>query len=89
MTPENFERTLRRFQRRTPFRPFTVEMVSGDRFQVDHPEALVLRDGIAVFVAAGGIPTLFDHESVSQFIGESRRQAAGTGAGAGVAGGRP
>jgi hypothetical protein len=44
--------------------------VNGDRFQVDHPEALVLRDGVAVFVAAGGVPTLFDHDSVSQLIAE-------------------
>ena len=70
MNPEHFERTLRSFRRRTPFRPFTVEIVSGHRFQVDHPEALVLRDGVAVFVAAGGVPTLFDHESVSQVVGE-------------------
>jgi hypothetical protein len=69
MDPGNFERSLRAFQRRTPFRVFTVSLVNGDRFQVDHPEALVLRDGVAVFVAAGGIPTLFDHENVSELIG--------------------
>jgi len=44
--------------------------VNGDRFQVDHPEALVLRDGVAVFIAAGGVPTLFDHTSVRQLVGE-------------------
>jgi hypothetical protein len=70
MNAEHFERTLRAFQRRTPFRPFTVELVSGNRFQVDHPEALVLRDGVAVFIAAGGVPTLFDHEGVCQLVGE-------------------
>lgn len=70
MTPDNFDRTLRAFQRRKPFLPFTVALVDGDRFQVDHPEALVLRDGVAVFVAAGGVPTLFDHEGVSEFVGE-------------------
>ena len=36
---------------------------------------LLLRDGVAVFIAAGGIPTLFDRESVSQIIGEPRPQA--------------
>jgi hypothetical protein len=56
MTADNFDRTLRAFQRRAPFKAFTVELVSGDRFQVDHPEALVLRDGVAIFVARGGIP---------------------------------
>jgi hypothetical protein len=65
-----FDRSLRALQRRRPFQPFTVAMVNGDRFQVDHPEALVIRDGIAVFIAAGGVPTLFDHESVSKMVGE-------------------
>jgi hypothetical protein len=76
MTSDNFDRSLRAFQRRRPFRSFTIELVSGDRFQVDHPEALIVRDGVAVFVAKGGIPMLFDHESVSQFIGEVRRKSA-------------
>jgi hypothetical protein len=70
MALDNFDRKLRAFQRRRPFRPYTVALVNGDRFQVDHPEALVLRDGVAVYVAAGGVPTLFDHESVSQLVGE-------------------
>jgi hypothetical protein len=76
MTSDHFDRTLRAFQRRTPFRSFTVELMSGDRFEVDHPEALVVRDGAAVFIARRGMPTLFDHESVSQFIGESRKKSA-------------
>ena len=76
MTGDHFDRSLRAFQRRRPFRPFTVELVSGDRFQIDHPEALIVRDGVAVFVARGGVPTLFDHESVSQFIGDTRKKSA-------------
>ena len=70
MTSESFDRTLRSFQRRTPFKPFTVELVSGHRFQVDHPEALVFREGIALFVAKGAVPVIFDHEGVSQVLGE-------------------
>jgi hypothetical protein len=76
MTAENFDLALRAFQRRKPFQPFTVELVSGDRFQVDHPKALVFRDGVAIFVARGGVPSIFDHEGVSQFIGESMQQSA-------------
>jgi hypothetical protein len=76
MTADHFDRSLRSFQRRKPFRAFTVELVSGDRFQVDHPEALIVRDGVAVFVAQGGVPTLFDHESVSQINGDSRKKSA-------------
>jgi hypothetical protein len=76
MTADHFDRSLRSFQRRKPFRAFTVELVSGDRFQVDHPEALIVRVGVAVFVAQGGVPTLFDHESVSQINGDSRKKSA-------------
>jgi hypothetical protein len=39
--------------RRSPFRPFTVALVNGDRFEVDYPDALVVRDGMAVFISAG------------------------------------
>jgi len=69
MLPQNFERSLRALVRRTPFRSFTVELVSGARIEVDHPEALVFRNGLAVFISAQGVPTLFDHESVSQLNG--------------------
>jgi hypothetical protein len=71
MVPTTFERTLRALVKRAPFRPFTVELVSGDRIEVDHPEALVCRGGVAVYVSPEGYPSVFDHESVSQFIGEA------------------
>ena len=45
-------------------------MVDGDRFEVDHSEAVVVRDGVAIYVAPGGIPTIFDHEGVSQIISD-------------------
>jgi hypothetical protein len=66
----NFDQTLIAFKKRSPFRPFTVALVNGDRFEVDHPDALVVRDGVAVYVGAGGIPVLFDHEGVSQVAGD-------------------
>lgn len=69
-----FERSLRAFQRRAPFRVFNVALVNGDRFQVDHPEALILRAGVAVYIAADGTPMLFDHTSVSQLLGEPLSQ---------------
>jgi hypothetical protein len=70
MEADNFDRTLTAFKRRSPFRPFTVALVNGDRFEVDHPDALVVRDGVAVYVGAGGIPVLFDHEGVRQVVGD-------------------
>ena len=69
MESDAFDRSLRAFQRRRPFQSFTVELVSGDRYEIDHPEALVFRSGVAVFVSLDGTPTLLDHESVSQLIG--------------------
>ena len=74
MDTEHFDRTLNTFKRRSPFRPFTVALVNGDRFEVDYPDALVVRDGVAVFISAGGVPVLFDHEGVSQFIGDLMEQ---------------
>jgi hypothetical protein len=69
MTADNFTGLLRGFQQLQPFRVFTVELHGGQRFEVDHPWALVVRDGVAVFLAPGGVPVWFDHESVNQIIG--------------------
>jgi hypothetical protein len=71
MTAEHFQTTIRAFQRRAPFKPYIVELVSGDRVRVDHPEALVIRGGVGVFVTAAGAPTIFDHEGVSQIFADS------------------
>lgn len=68
MTAENFDQLLESLMSRTPFQIFTVELHGGRRFEVDHPRAVVFRDGVAVFIAPGGIPVWFDHESVNQII---------------------
>ena len=68
MTAENFDAVLRQLQEVTPYQIFTVELNGGRRFEVDSPFALVVRDGVAVFVAPGGVPVLFDHDSVNQII---------------------
>ncbi len=75
MAPDNFQNAIQALRQRQPFRPFTVELVSGNRFEVDFPDALVSRDGAAVFIGPGGVPVLFDHESVSQLIGERNTAA--------------
>lgn len=77
MTVENFAKYLRAFQKRKPFQSFTVELVSGGRIVVDHPEALVFRGGTAIYVAPDGTPTIFDHEGVSRIGGEVDKAAAG------------
>ncbi len=75
MESQNFDQTLNAFKRRSPFRPFTVVLVNGDRFEVDFPDALLVRDGVGVFIAAGGVPVIFDHEGVSQFVGDLQGQS--------------
>lgn len=69
MTADNFDHVLQSLRQLQPFRVFTVELHGGRRFEVDHPGALVVRDGVAVFLAPGGMPIWFDHESVNQIIG--------------------
>ena len=68
MTAEDFERVLNGLADVAPFQEFTVELRCGQRFEVDHPRAMVVRDGVAVFLAPGGVPIWFDHDSVNQII---------------------
>lgn len=76
MTAEIFDRVLEGLRQHTPFHVFTVEPASGRRFEVDHPGALVVRDGVAVLIARGGTPIRFDRESVRQIIGASANESA-------------
>lgn len=73
MIAETFDRSLRALARRTPFQPFAVELMSGGRIEVDHPEALVFRGGVAVTISSDGVPTLFDHHGVVRLIGETEK----------------
>lgn len=75
MVAKTFNQVLRAFQRRTPFEPFTVELTSGDRIIVDHPEALVFRGGAAVYFSKRGEITIFDHEGVAQLTDQSGQKA--------------
>lgn len=70
MDRETFDSTIRTFKHRTPFRPFTISLVNGERVEVDHPEALVVRDGVGLFAGPGGVPAVFDYEGVAQIIGD-------------------
>ena len=70
MDRNTFSGAIRVLKNRKPFQPFTVSMVNGDRFEVDHPDALAVRDGLALFAAPGNVPVIFDHEGVSQLIGD-------------------
>ena len=68
MTVDHFQETITALIERKPFQLFTVELNTGEQIEIDHSRALIVRDGAAVFLGPGGIPHLFDHESVNQII---------------------
>lgn len=70
MDRDTFDSTIRAFKHRIPFRPFTLALVNGDRLEVDHADALAVRDGAGLFAGPGGVPVVFDHEGVSQVISD-------------------
>lgn len=70
MDRDTFDSTIRKFKDRRPFRPFTISLVNGERVEVDHPDALAVRDGVGLFAGPGGIPAVFDYEGVAQITGD-------------------
>ncbi len=70
MTADSFELALQIMRQRVPFQPFTIALVNGDRLEVDHLDALMVRESLAIFFAPGKVPQLFDHEGVAQLIGD-------------------
>lgn len=76
MDRETFTETILALKNRNPFKPFTVATVRGNRYEVEYPEALAVREGLAIFVGPGRVPVFFDHEGVSEVIGDlSGREA--------------
>lgn len=65
-----FEATVMSYKRRRPYQPFTLELVNGGRVEIDHPDAIALREGMAFYIAPGRIPHFFDHEGVCRIIGD-------------------
>lgn len=76
MDRNTFNSTIRALGNRTPYRPFSVVMVNGNRFEVDFPDALGIREGLALFAGPGNAPIIFDNEGVSEIVGD----LSGTGA---------
>lgn len=75
MDRDTFTETVRAFGNRNPFRPFTVATVSGNRYEVDYPDAVSVRDGLALFAGPGGTPVIFDHGSVHDLSGRGAETA--------------
>ena len=68
MTKEDFEHQLGMLNRQRPFQPFTVVLVTGDRIDVDVPEAIAFGGGAAGYLSPIGEPTFFNCEDVSQIV---------------------
>lgn len=66
MVAETFAQALRAFNRRRPFKPYVIELVSGETILVEHPEALAYNGGAAVYVSPRREFSLLDHEGVAQ-----------------------
>ncbi len=77
MTADHFEETLDVLTSPRPFKPFTVELNTGQRIKIDHPRALSSRGGHAIFTSPGGVLVMFDHESVNQIINAPVHSAPG------------
>lgn len=70
MDATTFEKTLNSLLRRVPFQPFTVLLVNGERLNVDSPQLLLFRDGVAIFAAQGEAPCIFDPGAVTRFVAD-------------------
>jgi hypothetical protein len=70
MDRDTFTATITAFENRKPFKPFTVALADGDRYEVDRPNVLAVREGIAILIAPGAVSIFFDHEGVSRVIGD-------------------
>jgi hypothetical protein len=77
MTAEHFDETLEALVSRRPFKTFTIELITGQRIEIDHPGATTWRGGRAVFTSPGGVLVFFDHESVNQIIDAPSHSAPG------------
>jgi hypothetical protein len=76
MDASTFDSTMKAFRKRLPYKPFTIVLFNGEQIEVDHPDALLFRDGAGLYYAPGGILTIFDHEGVNQIVDDLKKQKA-------------
>jgi hypothetical protein len=68
VTANDLDQALRALTEMKPYQVFTVVLNGGKRFGVDQPSAVGWRNGVAAYLAPGGAPVFFDHNSVNQII---------------------
>jgi hypothetical protein len=68
MNKENFDRAFQIFQRRKPWRPFTLELLTGSRIEIEHPEALTRYEDLVKHQSSTGLQSVFEYTSVVRFL---------------------
>jgi hypothetical protein len=68
MTRQDFLTAYRAFRRRVPFQRFLLELVSGDRLLLAHPEALTTRGDLIHCMSPRRRSHLFTCSSVCQLL---------------------
>ena len=68
MTKDNFIRLIQSVNRRRPWKPYTLELLSGSRVEVNHPEALQADGELWVCSSTTGLRTVFECSAIVRFI---------------------
>ena len=68
MTPRHFAAALGAYTHRQSFKSFFIELASGDRILVTHPEAVTLRGELWAYVSPTERHHVFESESVVQLL---------------------
>ena len=68
MTAEQFDDVVNKLCDRKPFHPFTILLNDGMKIEIDHPRAIINRNGEAYMYLPGGKSLWFGSDSVSKII---------------------
>jgi hypothetical protein len=68
MTRTNFRICLRFYLARVPFVPFEIELVSGRRFRIGHPQAIELKEELVAYRTPAGGYRVFECEAIVRFL---------------------
>lgn len=75
MKKKEFDAALRALLHHKPFQPFTVEMIAGENFTVDVPDAVAVNRGAGGYISSEKEIYFFDFRSVKRFITAARESA--------------
>ena len=68
VTADAYSLVVHTMLERTPFSVFTIQLRNGLKLEIDHPDAIMVLQGLSIFSAPGSIPVLFDHECVNHIV---------------------